>query len=226
MRPLDPFLIILSNQSCPICFLIMFGIVIPDWFDFVCWGHEHECCIEVQESVVGTFRISQPGSSVATSLVAGEAERKRVGLLDIKESNFRLTPIPLTQVRSFVLGTLNLALESRLDPDDPKADMRVSNVMEDKVRVLIHEAREKHGELLDAAQKEGNVLAKYFIDPDKHGPPPLKNLVLKEQEVLVRLKVDHTGFPAMNNQRFGAKFVGEIANPVRFVQFVVESLFL
>jgi double-strand break repair protein MRE11 len=29
--------------------------MIPDWMDFVCWGHEHECNIEVQESVVGTF---------------------------------------------------------------------------------------------------------------------------------------------------------------------------
>jgi double-strand break repair protein MRE11 len=60
--------------------------MIPDLFDFVCWGHEHECSIEVQESVVGTFRTSQPGSSVATSLVAGDAERKRVGLLDIRQS--------------------------------------------------------------------------------------------------------------------------------------------
>ncbi|KAG7351089.1 metallo-dependent phosphatase-like protein [Nitzschia inconspicua] len=193
--------------------------MIPDWFDFVCWGHEHECSIEVQESVVGTFRISQPGSSVATSLVAGEAERKRVGLLDIKESNFRLTAIPLTQVRSFVLGTLNLAQERRLDPDDPKSDIKVSNVMEEKVRVLIHEAREKREELLEAASKEGNVLAKYFIDSEQHGPPPLKNLIQKEEEVLVRLKVDHTGFPAMNNQRFGAKFVGEVANPTDILLF-------
>lgn len=188
--------------------------MIPDWMDFICWGHEHECSIEVQESVVGTFRISQPGSSVATSLVAGEAERKRVGLLDIKGSNFRLTPIPLTQVRSFVLGALNLAQERRLDPDDPKADMKVSNVMEEKVRVLIHEAREKREELLQAASKEGNILAKYFMEGGDHGHPPLKNLIQKEEEVLVRLKVDHTGFPAMNNQRFGAKFVGQVANPV------------
>jgi double-strand break repair protein MRE11 len=191
--------------------------MIPDWFDFVCWGHEHECSIEVQESVVGTFRISQPGSSVATSLIAGEAERKRVGLLDIRQSNFRLTAVPLTQVRSFVLGTLNLAQERRLDPDDPKADTKVANIMEEKVRILIHEAREKRQELLETAQKEGNVLAKYFIDTEKYGPPPLKNLVQKEEEVLVRLKVDHTGFPVMNNQRFGAKFVGQIANPVSIV---------
>jgi double-strand break repair protein MRE11 len=43
---------------------------------------------------------------------------------------------------------------------------------------------------------------------------PLKHTLHKEDEVLVRLKVDHTGFAAVNNQRFGAKFVGESANPV------------
>jgi len=58
--------------------------MIPDWMDFICWGHEHECDIEVTESVVGTFRISQPGSSVATSLVEGESMRK-------KNWNFRYT---------------------------------------------------------------------------------------------------------------------------------------
>jgi double-strand break repair protein MRE11 len=43
--------------------------MIPDWMDLVVWGHEHECLIDFHESVVGTFRITQPGSSVATSLV-------------------------------------------------------------------------------------------------------------------------------------------------------------
>ncbi|KAL3914561.1 MAG: hypothetical protein SGILL_006055 [Bacillariaceae sp.] len=193
--------------------------MIPDWFDFICWGHEHESRIEVQESVVGTFRISQPGSSVATSLVEGESERKRVGLLDIKGTNFRLTPIPLTQVRSFVLGSLCLADEPRLDPDDPKADIKMSNIMEEKVNVLILEAKEKHQELLQAAHAEGNILAKFYMDRDKHGPPPVKNVITKEDEVLVRLKVDHHGFPAMNNQRFGAKFVGEVANPTDILLF-------
>jgi double-strand break repair protein MRE11 len=52
-------------------------------------GHEHECLIEFFESVVGTFRITQPGSSVATSLVSGEAARKKIGILDINGRNFR-----------------------------------------------------------------------------------------------------------------------------------------
>lgn len=78
--------------------------MIPEWMDLVVWGHEHECLISPQESLVGTFRITQPGSSVATSLTAGESRRKQVGILDIRGSQFRLNPIPLGSVRSFALG--------------------------------------------------------------------------------------------------------------------------
>lgn len=58
---------------------------IPEFFDLVVWGHEHECLIEpeyVSQGVVddhgeerGVY-ISQPGSSVATSLAEGETGRK------------------------------------------------------------------------------------------------------------------------------------------------------
>ena len=187
--------------------------MIPEWIDLVVWGHEHDCDIELTESVVGTFRISQPGSSVATSLTEGESMRKKVAVLDVREGQFRLTSIPLTQVRSFVVSTVKLAEEPQLDPDDPQVETKVSKVLETKVRVLIHDAREKRCELLRDAKTGGNSLARYCEGNNKDGMP-LKHTVHKEDEVLVRLKVDHTGFSAVNNQRFGAKFVGEIANPV------------
>jgi double-strand break repair protein MRE11 len=52
--------------------------MIPDFMDLVIWGHEHECVIEPIQSTVGGYYISQPGSSVATSLVEGEAAPKNV----------------------------------------------------------------------------------------------------------------------------------------------------
>lgn len=78
--------------------------MIPEWMDLVVWGHEHQCEIHPRESVVGTFRITQPGSSVATSLTEGESDQKNIGILDIRGQDYRLLPIPLTQVRSFVMG--------------------------------------------------------------------------------------------------------------------------
>ena len=47
-----------------------------DSIDLVVWGHEHDCRI-VPESVAGKkYYITQPGSSVATSLADGESIEK------------------------------------------------------------------------------------------------------------------------------------------------------
>jgi len=47
-----------------------------DSVDLVVWGHEHDCRI-VPEAVAGkNYYITQPGSSVATSLADGESLEK------------------------------------------------------------------------------------------------------------------------------------------------------
>ena len=48
--------------------------MIDDFFDLVIWGHEHECLIESQSSE--NFYVTQPGSSIATSLSEGETKKK------------------------------------------------------------------------------------------------------------------------------------------------------
>ena len=35
----------------------------------------------------------------------------------------------------------------------------------------------------------------------------------KPDQISVRLKVEHSGFGTLNNQRFGSKFVEEVVNP-------------
>ena len=51
---------------------------LDDFLDLVIWGHEHECIIDPKESEDPnvSFYVSQPGSSVATSLCEGEAKTK------------------------------------------------------------------------------------------------------------------------------------------------------
>ena len=116
--------------------------MIPEWMDLVVWGHEHECLIHPTESLVGTFRIIQPGSSVATSLTAGEARRKQVGLLEIKGGNFRLTAKTLGNVRSFSVGEVVLGDHARerggvLDVEDPHVEDRMSELLEAEVNALV-----------------------------------------------------------------------------------------
>jgi double-strand break repair protein MRE11 len=166
--------------------------------------------------VVGTFRITQPGSSVATSLTAGEAVRKQVGILDIKGNQFRLKPIPLTQVRAFMMGEVSLNGRPELDPEDSKVDFKITRLLEDEVKHLIFEARSKRDELIEDCQRLGNHINKV--------EKAVKYTLQKPSQVLVRLKVEHSGFTTLNNQRFGAKFVGEVANPVRDFGCIIESV--
>lgn len=44
-----------------------------DSIDLVIWGHEHDCRIVPEPVGEKNYYISQPGSSVATSLADGEA---------------------------------------------------------------------------------------------------------------------------------------------------------
>lgn len=116
--------------------------MIPEFMDLVVWGHEHECQITPTDSMVGTFRITQPGSSVATSLTAGESRRKHVGLLEIKGQQFRMNTIPLSSVRSFALGEVSLSEKTReaggvLDIEDPKVEEMMADLLAQEVDALV-----------------------------------------------------------------------------------------
>ena len=49
---------------------------LDDFIDLVIWGHEHECKIGPTKNEQQLFYVSQPGSSVVTSLSPGEAVKK------------------------------------------------------------------------------------------------------------------------------------------------------
>ncbi|XP_014240469.1 double-strand break repair protein MRE11 [Cimex lectularius] len=82
--------------------------MIPDFFDLVIWGHEHECRIEPEWNDTQQFYVTQPGSPVATSLCAAEAVEKKIGFLTIKEKEFKIEPVKLQTVRPFVFDTASV----------------------------------------------------------------------------------------------------------------------
>ncbi|CAJ1957025.1 unnamed protein product [Sphenostylis stenocarpa] len=91
---------------------------LPRFLDFIVWGHEHECLVDPQEVPGMGFHISQPGSSVATSLIDGESKPKHVLLLEIKGNQYRPTKIPLISVRPFEYTEVILKDEPDIDPND------------------------------------------------------------------------------------------------------------
>eukprot|EP00752_Nemacystus_decipiens_P013425 g11888.t1 len=175
--------------------------MIPEWMDLVIWGREHECQLEPMESLVGTFRISQPGSSVATSLCEGEGVPKNVGLLEIRGNDFRLQAVPLSQVRPFRMREIVLNEVEGLDSKGVNVDEAVGEALAREVEKMVQELHQEE-EKLATEPPEGQ-----------------EYLVEKRDQVLVRLKVEHSDFPTLNNQRFGSQFMGKVANPADLLLF-------
>ncbi|XP_039125723.1 double-strand break repair protein MRE11 [Dioscorea cayenensis subsp. rotundata] len=113
---------------------------LPRFLDFIVWGHEHECLVDPQEVMGMGFHITQPGSSVATSLIEGEAKPKHVLLLEIKGSQYRPTKIPLKSVRPFEYAEVVLKDESDIDPNDQAS---VLEHLDKVVRNLIEKSNKR-----------------------------------------------------------------------------------
>eukprot|EP00976_Prorocentrum_cordatum_P100119 1192099-Prorocentrum_minimum.AAC.7 len=61
-----------------------FPLPLGRFLDFVIWGHEHESLPEPVHSALIGCEITQPGSSVATSLTEGESRKKHALLLEVR----------------------------------------------------------------------------------------------------------------------------------------------
>ncbi|KAL1622547.1 meiotic recombination [Neofusicoccum ribis] len=181
---------------------------LPDFLDLVVWGHEHECLIEPRENVDMGFHVMQPGSSVATSLMPGEAVSKHVAILSVntKDSKkFEVTPIRLKTVRPFVMKEIVLSEEKALKGVAKKEANRtiITRHMVGIVESLIKQAQK---EWMDAQDPP---------EDDEPLEPPLP---------LIRLRVEYTApdggqFDCENPQRFSNRFMGRVANVNDVVQF-------
>ncbi|KAF4589921.1 DNA repair protein rad32 [Ophiocordyceps camponoti-floridani] len=177
--------------------------VLPDWLDLVVWGHEHECLIDPTKNPETGFHVMQPGSSVATSLVPGEAVQKHVAIVSITGKDFRVDKIPLQTVRPFVTRELVLSQDTRFKGLDKKKDNRqeVTRRLMEVVEEMIEEANTEW----EAIQTNDTAL--------EGRPLPL-----------IRLKVEYGAqegcqFECENPQRFSNRFVGKVANTNDVVYF-------
>ncbi|KAM3615991.1 uncharacterized protein V6R79_010645 [Siganus canaliculatus] len=166
---------------------------LDDFLDLVVWGHEHECLITPTRNEQQLFYVTQPGSSVATSLSPGEAAKKHVGLLRVKGRKMNLEKIPLQTVRQFFIQDVVLAdYQDLFMPETPQVTKKVENFCHAKVV-----------EMLEEAERE------------RLGSP------LTPEKPLVRLRVDYSGgFETFNTSRFSQKFVDRVANPKDIIHFL------
>ncbi|XP_008285231.1 double-strand break repair protein MRE11 isoform X2 [Stegastes partitus] len=166
---------------------------LDEFLDLVVWGHEHECLITPTRNEQQLFHVTQPGSSVATSLSPGEATEKHIGLLRVKGRKMNLQKIPLKTVRQFFIQDVVLADHQDLfTPDTPQVTKKIENFCYAKVTEMLEEA--ERGRL---------------------GCP------LTPEKPLIRLRVDYSGgFEAFNVARFSQKFVDRVANPKDIIHFL------
>ncbi|KGG50167.1 midasin, partial [Mitosporidium daphniae] len=158
-------------------------------FDFILWGHEHECLIDPQLNPQKEFYVCQPGSSVATSLCEGESKEKFFGLLSITGKSFELEKIKLKNIRPFVMKEISLSSISNLPLMDIK---KINKTLVDQVNLLIAQA----------------TLAKSIEETPERLRLPL-----------IRLKVAMIIHQILTLVRFGQQFVDVIANPKDLVTF-------
>ncbi|GFG28649.1 hypothetical protein Cfor_05677 [Coptotermes formosanus] len=164
--------------------------MLPDFLDFVIWGHEHECRILPEKSDRRRFFVCQPGSSVATSLCEGEAVKKHVAILHLYKREFQVYPIALKTVRPFVFDSLVLA-DCTIDFTTEKPSEEVQKYVSEHLETLIQRAAEQ-------------------ISGHKRQP----------QKPLIRLRVEYMEEKQMFNAvRFGLQYTDKVANPSDIVLF-------
>lgn len=81
---------------------------LPKFLNLIIWGHEHECRITPEFIPDVEYFISQPGSSIATSLCEGESKPKHIGILTVNKMKFKLEKLKLQTVRPFIFDNLIL----------------------------------------------------------------------------------------------------------------------
>ena len=181
---------------------------LPSFLDLVMWGHEHECKIDPVPSTSG-YHITQPGSSVATSLVESEAAEKHVGILSILGTNFKIEKTPLQSVRPFVHEIIKLSDFEELKDLNGQThtiDIKVHDILTKYVYEAIENAHiefdTKNGYQGLSRDEKGRVL-------------PLIRLKVERSA----LKEGDKDFPNLNVQRFGNQFAGKVANPSSLLKF-------
>ena len=162
---------------------------LPEFFDLVIWGHEHECRIRPEYNEIQKFYVTQPGSSVITSLSESELDQKHVAILKVNKKNFKLDPIPLRSVRQFMMDNVVLS-DTNLKETDKNIEAKIEQILLKRVDKLVEEC------------------AKNRFCYDKQPTKPL-----------IRIKVDYTNFETINEMRFAQKIMQKVANPKNVLQF-------
>jgi len=164
--------------------------------DLVFWGHEHDCQIDPVWNAKQEFYVTQPGSSVATSLCEGETGQKHVGILQVRKKEFKIDKVPLRSVRQMIWRDIKLS---------------------DHLAGLEEKTEKTRREKVEKFCKDQVEKALLLAESEWNGVQP--------KEPLIRLRINRAfkdgegAFEAFNLFRFGEQFRGRVANTKDIIQF-------
>ncbi|XP_033322314.2 double-strand break repair protein MRE11 isoform X2 [Megalopta genalis] len=169
---------------------------LPDFLDFIIWGHEHECRITPEFISERAYYISQPGSSVATSLCEGEARTKHIGLLSINGKSFKMKKLQLRTVRPFVFDNLILDHKTIQNDNNLLLSDSVYNFVDDYI--------------------ENKIIPKAVEQLSNHPKQPVVPLI--------RLRIFHTkDEEVFDTIKLAQKYCEVVANPLEMILFRKKS---
>jgi len=162
--------------------------------DLVFWGHEHDCQIDPNYNAAQEFYVTQPGSSIATSLCEGETGQKHVGILRVRGKEFKIDKVPLQSVRQMIWKELKLCDHVKEDQTEKSRKEKVEKFCKNEVEKALLEAEAERN---DVQPKE-----------------PLIRLRINRA-----FKSGEGAFETFNLFRFGEQFRGRVANTKDIIQF-------
>ncbi|XP_054002980.1 double-strand break repair protein MRE11 isoform X1 [Hylaeus anthracinus] len=168
---------------------------LPNFLNLIIWGHEHECRITPEFVPETEFFVSQPGSSVATSLCEGESKPKYIGILSINGLKFKMKKLKLKTVRPFVFDNLILS------------DQNISNDYTESLSQSVYNFVDNYVENVLMPQAAGQLTG--------HPKQPL--------QPLIRLRIFYSNTDELFDEaKLAQKYCDEVANPMDMVLFRKE----
>ncbi|KAL3839786.1 hypothetical protein ACJIZ3_024377 [Penstemon smallii] len=196
---------------------------LPRFLDFIVWGHEHECLVDPQEVPGMGFHITQPGSSVATSLIDGESKPKHVLLLEIKGNQYRPTKIPLHSVRPFEYTEVVLKDEPDIDPNDQNSILEhLDNVVRNLIERSNQKAIKKAEVMLPLVRVKVDYSGFMTINPQRFGQKYVGK-VANPQDILIFSKASRKGGSEVHKFDDSERLRPEELNQQNIEALVAES---
>lgn len=193
--------------------------LLPEFFDLLLWGHEHECIPELTYNSSKNFNILQPGSTVQTSFHESELKEKCCFLMDFKDNKYTIYPIPLENTRPMCVRNMVLA-----DLNVPRDIEHITKIVVDEIESMIEEVqRNNHVKSLKKKEhlekiKNGDY---HHKTANPHGEIYSE---LNEKLPLIRLKLDYTGYEVISFRSINNRFIGRVANPKSVLQLTKKTV--